>query len=151
MYPRIGSICPRWSNIWKSIPKFIWQKIWLARNDIIFNNKFSKPEIVIAKEKSMLMEALGNQIEIDPSTVEYQWIGSSQQEKPQKNFGKPFIKSKWQMRLPKTKFLEWWKRKNKASVFFDGAYKGNLGIVEVGGMLYYPRGMSKSSFSRGIG
>ena len=55
------------------------------------------------------------------------------------------------MRLPKTKFLEWWKRKNKVSVFFNGASKGNSGIVEVGGMLYYPGGMSETSFSRGIG
>ena len=70
--------------------KFVLQEI-----DLIFNNRLTKPEILEAKVKAMLLEAVGNQIKIDPSTVEYQWIGSLQQTKPQKNFGKPFIKPKW--------------------------------------------------------
>ena len=39
----------------------------------------------------------------------------------------------------------------KVSVFFDGASKGNTGIVRVGEMLYYPGGMIETSFSWGIG
>ena len=83
----------------------------------------------------MLLEALGNQIKTYPSIVEYQWVGSSQQEKPLKNFGKPFIKPKWQMRLLEKEFSEWWQRQNKASVFFDGPSKGNSRIGGAGGML----------------
>ena len=55
------------------------------------------------------------------------------------------------MRLSETEFLEWWQSQNKVSCFFDGASKGNLGIAGVGGMLYDPGGMSKTSFSWGIG
>ena len=98
----------------------------------------------------MLLEAVGNQIKIDPSIVEYQWIGSLQQTKPQNNFGKPFIKPKWKMRLSKKEFSEWWQIQNKVSVFFDGASKGNPGISKAGGLLYYPGGMLETSFSWGI-
>ena len=42
-YPRNDSISPGWSKIWQAIPKFIWWKIWLARNDLIFNNILTKP------------------------------------------------------------------------------------------------------------
>ena len=65
----------------------------------------------------MLLEAAGNQIKIDPSTVEYQCIGSLQKEKPWKFFGKPFIKPKWQMRLPENEFSEWWQRQEGFSFF----------------------------------
>ena len=64
--------------MWQAIPKFLWWKLWLARNDLIFNNRFTKPDIVATKAEAMLLEAVGNQIKIDPSTIEYQWIGSLQ-------------------------------------------------------------------------
>ena len=87
----------------------IW-KLWLARNDLIFNNRSTKPKIVAAKEKAMLLEAVGNPIQIDPSIVEYRWIDSLQPTKYQKESGKPLIKPKWQMRHPRKEFSEWWKR-----------------------------------------
>ena len=43
----------------------------------------------------MLLEATGNQIKINPLTTEYQWIGSLQPTKFQKDSGKPFINPKW--------------------------------------------------------
>ena len=58
-YPRKGSISLGWSKIWQAIPKFIWWKIWLARNDLIFNNRLTKPEIVAGKANAMLLEAMG--------------------------------------------------------------------------------------------
>ena len=55
------------------------------------------------------------------------------------------------MRLPENEFSEWWQRQNKVSVFFNGASKGNEGIVGVGSLSYYPGGMLETSFSWGIG
>ena len=46
------------------------------------------------------------------------------------------------MRLSKKEFSEWWQRQNKASVFFNGASRGNPRIAEAGGMMYYPGGIS---------
>ena len=99
----------------------------------------------------MLLEAVGNQIKIDPLTGEYQWIGSLQPTKFQKDSSKPFTKPKWKMRLLEKEFSEWWQRQNKVSVFFDGASKGNLGIAKAWSLLYYPGGMLETSFSWGIG
>ena len=76
-----------------------------------------KPEIVEAKVKAMLLEVVRNQIKIDPSTIEYQWIGSLQQTKPQNNFGKPFIKPKWQIRLSEKEFQNGGKVKIKFHFF----------------------------------
>ena len=45
-YPGTLSSSHVWRKIWKAITKFIWWKIWLARNDLVFNNKILKSEIV---------------------------------------------------------------------------------------------------------
>ena len=49
-----------WRKISQAIPKFIWGKICLARNDMIFNGKILKHEIVAPKAKAFLLEAIGN-------------------------------------------------------------------------------------------
>ena len=77
----------------------------------------------------MLLEVLGNKFQIDPIkfTAEHNWIGPLQPNKIQLGFGRPFTKPIWQVRLPEKEFSEWWQRKNKVSIFFDGASKGNPG------------------------
>ena len=68
-----------WRKNWQAIPKFIWLKIWLARNDSIFNNKISKPKFVASKSKAFLLEAVGNyQIDEIKLEVEHKWLGSLQ-------------------------------------------------------------------------
>ena len=59
-YPFSLSISHEWRQIWQAMPKFIWWKIWLARNDLIFYNKISKPEIVASKAKAFLLEVVEN-------------------------------------------------------------------------------------------
>ena len=59
-YPASLSIRQEWTQIWQAMPKFIWWKIWLAINDMIFNNKFSKLKIVALKAKVFLLEVVGN-------------------------------------------------------------------------------------------
>ena len=78
-YPARLSIRPISSKIWKSIPNFLWWKIWLEINEWIFNNTPSTPALVAAKSKAFLMEAVGNQAStLDPSTLltEHHWLGS---------------------------------------------------------------------------
>ena len=55
-----------------------------------------KPELVVTKEKTMLLEFMGNQFKIDPIkfTAEHQWLGSLQLAKFQMVSGRPFTKPK---------------------------------------------------------
>ena len=48
-------------------------------------------------------------------------------------------------------FATWWKRNNSASIFFDGASKGNLGITGAGGLIISPDIMIETCFSWGLG
>ena len=63
----------------------------------------------------------------------------------------PVIKPFWQIRLSEKEFLDWWKSKNKASIFFDGASKGNPGKAGAGSLIFYPGGKLETSFTWGIG
>ena len=76
-YPGTLSYSHVWIKIWQAIPKFIWWKIWLARIDLIFNSKLSKPEIVASKAKAFLLEVAGN-IRIVGTNLEaeHNWLGS---------------------------------------------------------------------------
>ena len=51
----------------------------------------------------------------------------------------------------KKEFSDWWQSKNKASIFFDGALKGNPGKAGAGGLIFYPGRKLETSFSSGIG
>ena len=74
-YPGSLSISQEWRQIWQAMPKFIWWIIWLARNDLIFNNKFSKSKIVALKDKAFLLEVVGNpQIDEIKLEAEYKWL-----------------------------------------------------------------------------
>ena len=48
------------------------------------------------------------------------------------------IKTFWQIRHSEKEFSDWWKSKNKATIFFDGASKGNPGKVGAGGVIFSP-------------
>ena len=131
---------------------FFWWKIWLVRNDLIFNSKAMKPEIVSIKAKDLLLEVVGNnQIDAIKFKAEHNWLGLLHVEKIQRGFGRPVIKPFWRVRLLEKDFSEWWQRKNKVSIFFDGASKGNLRNVGVGGLIFYPGGRLQTSFSWGLG
>ena len=77
MYPGLLSTSYKWRKIWQAISKILWWKIWLARNDSIFNNKFIKPKIVAIKAKALLLEVVGNvQIDAIKLEAEHKWLGS---------------------------------------------------------------------------
>ena len=127
-YPRTSSTSHELRKIWQAIPKFFWWKIWLARNDLIFNSKVMKPGLVAIKAKAMLSEVVGK-IHLDPDIikVEHKWLGLIQMDKIQLSIRRPIIIPFWQVIRLEKYFTDWWKRKNKVSIFFDGASKGNPG------------------------
>ena len=98
----------------------------MARNDSFFNSKVSKPAIVEIKYKDFLLEVVGNsQIDEIKLEVEHKWLGSLQVDKIQLGSSRPVIKPFWQVRISEKEFSEWWQMKNKVSIFFHGASKGN--------------------------
>ena len=141
-----------WRKIWQAIPKFIWWKLWLARNDMIFNGKILKPEIVASKAKAFLLEAIGNlQIAGNNLEAEQNWLGTKSVDKIQGCLSKPVIKIFWQIRLLEKEFSNWWKYKNRTSIFFDGVSKGNPGKAGAGGLIFHLGKKLETSFSWGIG
>ena len=64
---------------------------------------------------------------------------------------KHVIRPFWQIRHSEKEFSDWWKSKNKATIFFDGASKGNPWIVGAGGLIFSSGGKLEISFSRRIG
>jgi hypothetical protein len=59
-YPLL-SMKTLWARIWISIPKYVCWKLWLARNEQIFNNIAWTPSMVAVKEKGLLLETLRSQ------------------------------------------------------------------------------------------
>jgi ribonuclease HI len=56
----------------------------------------------------------------------------------------------WRIRDEDDRFQIWWRSKNIATIFFDGASKGNPGKAGAGGVVYSPNGI-KVQFSWGLG
>ena len=92
-YPGTLPSSHEWRKIWQAIPKFIWWKIWLVRNDLIFNNKIQKSEIVASKAKAFLLEAVGSH-QVDGTKLEAKlnWLGTKQVDNTQIGFSRPVIK-----------------------------------------------------------
>jgi len=59
-YPHMTQRKTTWNRIWKVVPKYVCWKIWLARNDQIFNSIPNSPLKVAAKAKALLLETVAN-------------------------------------------------------------------------------------------
>ena len=95
---------------------------------MIFNGKIPKLEIVASRAKAFLLEAIGNlQIAGNNLEVEQNWLGMKSVDKIQVCLSKPVIKTFWQIRFSEKEFSDWWKSKNRTSIFFDGVSEGNPG------------------------
>ena len=66
---------------------------------------------------------------------------------PRKN-SKPQI---WHVRMKYEDFIGWWKNVGCNSLFFDGASKGNPGLVGAGGVIFDSKGKKIKEYSWGIG
>ena len=74
-----------------------------------------------------------------------------QVDKIQLGSSRPVIKPFWQVRISEKEFSEWLQMKNKVSIFFDGASKGNPGKAGAGGLILYPGGKLETNFNWGVG
>ena len=99
----------------------------------------------------MLLEVVGKHLDLKTLTAEHKWIGLSQVDKIQLNFGRPVINPFCNVRCSEKDFSAWWQKKNKFSIFFKDASKGNSGNAGAGGLILYPGGKLQTSFSWGLG
>jgi hypothetical protein len=78
-YPHAVQSKSIWNRIWQAIPKFLCWKIWLARNDQIFNNSLHSPSMVAAKEKYLLLETMAHHSFKNENSLlpeEKKWLGT---------------------------------------------------------------------------
>ena len=111
-----------------------------------------KLEIVAIKAKAFLLEVVGNsQIDAIKLEVEHKWLGSLHVDKIQLVSSRPAIKPIWHVRVTEKEFSKWWQMKNKVSIFFDAASKGNLRKAGEGGLIFYPGENLETRFNWGVG
>ena len=124
---------------WHIIPKCVLWAFWLARNDLLFNDRTWTPVNVANKAKLQILETVMQWISSIPPAMS-EWLGcilSSNLCGSRKTFfPKPTMPPPWRLRLSADTFSHWWKSKGAFTIFFDGASKGNLGVAGVGGLIY---------------
>lgn len=90
-----------WARVWITIPKFVCWKLWLARNENIFNNITWTPSIVAAKSKCLLIETLSNQF-LKPETTllpeEKKWFGTFVFRHRNQSAVRPIHNPEWRLR-----------------------------------------------------
>ena len=153
-YPHLVLVKFTWSGIWEAIPKYMCWSIWLARNDNIFNNVQQQPLKVVAKAKAFLIETAGvHSFKKGHSFLpdEKKWMVTYTFRDRNKVPVRPSITPKWRRRDSEADFQIWCRTQGKASIFFDGASKGNLGREGAGEVIYSADGKSVDSFSWGLG
>ena len=113
-------------------------EVVVGKNDFIFNNVEHSPLSIVAKAKALLIEALGNhslKSDIPLSVEERSWLGSLQIQDMKKMLARPIYNPAWKIRMSEVEFQVWWRNQGKVVVFFNGASKGNLGILGAGGVI----------------
>jgi ribonuclease HI len=142
-------------TVWMWIPKFICWKIWLERNNRIFNEERRLPAQVAIKVKTMISEAISVKTSIQNSATltdeEGNWLKEFRQTHPNINQINPPKNRNWEIRMTEQDFLKWRSTLDEWCLFFDGASKGNPGRAGGGGILLEPTGSSKLSFAWGLG
>jgi hypothetical protein len=143
-----------WARVWISIPKYVCLKLWLARNDQIFNNTTWTPNMVATKAKGLLLETLSSQnhkTDISLQQEEKNWLGTSVLTLRTHSTEKPHFETKWRLRDNHDTFQSWWQKQGIISVFFDGASKANPGTAGAGGIIYSNEGKILETFCWGLG
>jgi ribonuclease HI len=138
----------------QAIPKYLCWKIWLARNDQIFNSVLHSPLTVATKAKSLLREAMTYHTLKDENSLlpeEKNWLGAIITQDTKKTIARPLSTPGWRIRETDAVFQDWWRKQGKAMIFFDGTSKGNPGKAGAGGVVYSYDGQRKDSFSWGLG
>eukprot|EP00253_Pinus_taeda_P002669 PITA_02669 len=151
-YPHRIAAKSLWSKVWVAVPKYVCWKVWLSRNEIIFNQTETSAEKVAEKAKNLLIETLRQSSARDNTLrdEERAWLGDFNPIMSPSSVSRPPLKENWQICDNAEGFQKWWKLQGKCTIFFDGASKGNPGRSGAGGIIYFPNG-SKECFSWGLG
>ena len=110
--------------------------------------------MVAVKDKSLLLEIMAQQSFKKENTLlpkEKKWMGTYTFRDKNKVFGRPNINPRWRLRDIEVVFQAWWRSQGKATIFFDDASKGNLGMARAYGVIYSSDGIILESFSWGLG
>eukprot|EP00253_Pinus_taeda_P009219 PITA_09219 len=151
-YPHRIAAKSLWSKVWVAAPKYVCWKVWLSRNEIIFNQTETSAEKVAEKAKNLLIETL-RQSSAKDNTLrdeERAWLGDFTPIMCPPSVSRPPLKENWQIHDNAEGFQKWWKLQGKCTIFFYGASKGNPSRSGAGGIIYFPNG-SKECFSWGLG
>jgi hypothetical protein len=142
-------------TVWMWLPKFITWKIWLERNNRVFNETSRLPSQVAIQARTLLAEALNGKVNLmnsaPLSVEESSWLNHFSQSSP--GILKTSLKTirSWEIRLEEQEFLLWRSSLNEWCLFFDGASKGNPGQAGCGGIIIDPSGNTHSVYAWGIG
>eukprot|EP00253_Pinus_taeda_P025214 PITA_25214 len=144
-----------WHLIWLSIPKFVCWEIWLARNDLIFNNSSRSPAKSASIAKGLLVESVLQHSQTSDSSLlpsEKAWLNlhSPHPSSNVRSLPPPLPSPPWKIRESELAFQNWWKIQNVTSIFFDGASKGNPGAAGAGGVIYFADNLRKVHFCWGL-
>jgi ribonuclease HI/exonuclease III len=142
-------------TVWMWVPKFACWKIWLERNNRIFNETCRLPSQVAIQARTLLSEALKGKANLRNSVPltgeEENWI----KEFITNNSGNTLIPltpiRSWEIRLEEQEFLLWRATLNEWCLFFDGASKGNPGQAGGGGIILDPSGIIHTVYAWGLG
>ena len=132
---------PLFKAIFKSLPKFICWKLWLARNQITFSNVHTPTEMVDKKDVGLLEEFFSYRYKTFPptpiSTPKSEWINSFFfPPSPTSPLPLP-SRSNWQLH-EEADYLGWCNTHQSHILYFDGASKGNPRVVGAGEVIIYP-------------
>ena len=113
-----------WKKVWQLIPKYIWWKLWLVRNDGIFSNKQSTPAQVASTIKFLITESIGNSSSLSmlPDKVN-EWLGKRNMGNSKFLSHKLCFSLSWKIRCLDAKFANSWKKSSSASIFFTERLK----------------------------
>lgn len=113
-----------WYKVWIDAPKYVCWKLWLAQNEIIFNQNELPAEKVAEQTKKFLVETLNNSSVKDDNslrTEERAWLDDFSYNTRPSSITRPTHKERWQFREFEDRFQQWWKSQGKCTIFFDGA------------------------------
>lgn len=107
---------------------------------------------VAAKVKALLLKIIDKSAFAFILSVEVSaWLGPCMPRERKDSINKLMKDPTWRLRLTAGDFLKWWQGNPKATVFFDGASKGNPGTAGARGLILSPDKLEKTSFSWGLG
>jgi len=145
--------------MWKCIPATLSWKIWLARNNCIFNDK--KPNLVriLAKTTALIAETISANLVAPPDQSswhkeEMEWYNKFSINHSNNQLAYPKASTRrihWKLRGTREEVSQWILDQNRPTLHFDGASKNNPGKAGVGGIIKDNQGKNSGKLRMGFG